>query len=204
MTAYLFSNLNDVLLGAVTSYGAPLLGLLLMLGALGIPFPTTLLVVSAGIFIQQGKLEPLDVVLVGLFGTVIGDSLSFALGRMGQGWLLGRLSASNAWQRARVFFLNRGGLAIYLSRWLLPSIAIPTNLVAGGTGYHFARFLFYDSIGETTWIALFGCLGYWFGSQEELIEQFITSFGGLALCLAIASLGIYLGVRKLKKRSFTP
>ena len=190
------TGLSDYLLSVLISNGSPLFGIFLLLGALGFPFPTTLLVIASGAFIRQGMLSP-EAVLVGLFGAVLGDSLSFGLGRLGQGWLLARFGASAVWQRANQSFINRGGAAIYLTRWLFTSIAIPTNWVAGSSGYRFDRFLLYDLVGEATWIVLFGSLGYWLGSQWELASQYLSEFSVPLLGLAVAVVGSYLGIRKL-------
>ena len=60
---------------------------------------------------------------------------------------------------------RRGGIAIYLTRWLFTPLALPTNLIAGSSGYPFWKFLLFDIAGEITWILLYGGLGYAFGSQ---------------------------------------
>jgi membrane protein DedA with SNARE-associated domain len=56
----------------------------------------------------------------------------------------------------------------------------------------------YDIAGETTWIILYGGLGYWFGSEWEVVSNFISNFGGLALGLVILIAGIWLAMRWLK------
>jgi membrane protein DedA with SNARE-associated domain len=81
-------------------------------------------------------------------------------------------------------------LAIYLTRWLVTAIAIPTNWIAGGSGYKFSRFMFYDISGELTWLVLYGGLGYWFGSQWELVYEFISNFGGLSLGVILFGFGV--------------
>jgi membrane-associated protein len=92
-------------------------------------------------------------------------------------------------------------MAIYLTRFLITALAIPTNLIAGGSGIRFRRFITYDTIGEITWIVLYGGLGYWFGSNWEMVSDFISNFGGLLLGLALLSGGVWLGVRRLNKNN---
>ena len=192
-------DLSIDLLPLILSYGAPLLGALLLFGAIGIPIPTTLLVVASGAFVRQGMLTP-DAALIGLCCVVAGDSLSFAIGRLGQGRLERRFYASHAWQRALRLFHSRGGAAIYLTRWLFTGVAIPTNLAAGGSGYRFDRFLLLDLLGEATWMSLFGGLGYWLGSQWELASQLLPEVSSLVLSLAAVLGGLYWGVKKLLSR----
>ncbi len=94
------------------------------------------------------------------------------------------------WISARDSFDKQGGLAVFLTRWLVTAVAIPTNLIAGGSGYKFSRFLIYDAAGESIWIILYGGMGYAFGSQWELVNEFLSNFGGLLLGLVILGFGV--------------
>jgi membrane-associated protein len=89
-------------------------------------------------------------------------------------------------------------MAVYFTRFLVTALALPTNLIAGGSGIRFRRFMAYDSLGELTWIILYGGLGYWFGSEWELVSDFIANFGGLILGVVILGTGIWLGLRRTR------
>lgn len=182
--------MSEFLLTQVINYGTPLIGLILFLGALGFPVGASVVVIAAGAFGQQGILDVPTAALLGLIGAVAGDSLSFGMGHYAKDAVQRRFGKSPAWRNARVSFQKRAGLAVYLTRWLVTAVAIPTNLIAGGSGYKFSHFIAYDLAGEMTWIALYGGLGYWFGSQWELVYDFISNFGGLILGLVIFGFGI--------------
>jgi membrane protein DedA with SNARE-associated domain len=182
--------MSEFLLTQVINFGAPLIGFILFLGALGFPVGASVVVIAAGAFSQQGILDWPSSVLIGLVGTVIGDMLSYGMGHYAKGWTEQRFGNSPAWINASLSFQKRAGLAVYLTRWLVTAIAIPINLIAGGSGYKFSNFMLYDIIGELTWIMLYGGLGYWFGSQWELIYEFVSNFGGLILGLVIFGFGI--------------
>jgi membrane-associated protein len=190
--------MSDYLLTQIINYGAPLFGLILFLGALGIPVPASILLIAAGAFSQQGFLDWFSLALFGLLGAIAGDAISFGMGLRAKKWVSKRMEESPAWARARKSFDARAGLAIYLTRFLVTALAVPTNLIAGGSGIKFRRFIFYDSLGELTWIVLYGGLGYIFGSQWELVSDFISNFGGLILGLVILGVGIWLWVRRLR------
>ncbi len=192
-------NLIELFLTGMLTYGPLALGLALLLGALGIPVPGTLFVLAAGAFVRQGVLDLFTASGLGLLGAVLGDSASYAIGYFAKGWVERRFGQSAAWQKARDTFERRGGLAIYLTRFLLTPLALPTNLIAGGSGYSFWRFLAYDVAGEFTWIVLYGSLGYAFGSQWELINQFISDFSGLLVGLAALGAGIYFLARRRRR-----
>ncbi|NPV86112.1 MAG: DedA family protein [Anaerolineae bacterium] len=186
------SALTEFLLSNVVTYGAPVFGLTLLVAAAGVPLPTTFLVVAAGAFSQQGIFDGLPAFLLGLVGAILGDSLDFWAGRYGRRWVLRRFGGLVSWHRAEVIFHRRGGLAIYLTRFLLTALALPINLIAGTSGYSFPRFLLYDVFGEATWLIVYGGLGYLFGTQWELVSDLISNFGGLALGIAILVAGVYL------------
>lgn len=184
-------NFTDMLLTGVINYGTPLLSLTLLLGGIGIPVPGTLLVVASGAFIRQEVLSLPYAFTLGLVGVVTGDSVSYAMGRFATRWVHHHFKGSDTWQKARETFNRWGGLTIYLTRFLLTPIALPTNLIAGSSHYPFGKFLVYDVAGEITWFLLYGGLGYLFGSQWELISQFLTDFSGLLVSLVILGAGIY-------------
>jgi membrane protein DedA with SNARE-associated domain len=189
---------SDYLLTLIINYGAPVFAILLFLGALGVPVGASVLVIAAGAFSQQGVLDWPVTTLLGLIGAVIGDGISFGIGFYAKDWVDRRFERSSAWRSARQAFDRRAGLAIYLTRFLVTALAVPTNLIAGGSGIPFRRFLIYDSLGELTWIVLYGGLGYLFGSQWELVSEFISNFGGLLLGLVILGAGAWLWSRRLR------
>ncbi|MDO8753863.1 MAG: VTT domain-containing protein, partial [Anaerolineales bacterium] len=144
--------MSELLLTQVINYGTPLVGLILFLGALGLPIGASVVVIAAGAFSQQGILNWPGTAVIGLIGALIGDTLSFGMGHFAKDWAQRRFGKSPAWRSARASFQQSAGAAIFLTRWLITAIAIPTNLIAGGSGYKFSHFLLYDVIGELTWI----------------------------------------------------
>ncbi len=182
--------MSAFLLTQVINYGAPLVGLVLLLGALGLPVGASVVLIAAGAFSQQGFLNWLQAAALGLAGAVIGDTFSFGMGYFAKDWTQRRFGNSPMWINARDSFQQRAGLAVFFTRWLVTAVAIPTNLIAGGSGYKFSRFMIYDISGEILWITLYGGLGYAFGSQWELVSEFLSNFGGLILGLVVFGFGV--------------
>lgn len=186
---------TSLVLEAIINYGAPMVCGILMVGAMGIPLPGTLVVIAAGAFMRQELLNIYTTPLLGLVGVVAGDTCVFGIGRFANQWIERRFGHSASWQKSQETFEQRGGIAIYLTRWLLTPLALPTNLVAGSSGYGFSKFFFFDVAGELTWILLYGGLGYAFGAQWELITEFISNFSGLIISVLAIAVGIYLLIR---------
>jgi len=195
--------MSDFFLTQVINFGTPLIGLILLLGALGLPVGASVVVIAAGAFSQQGVLDWPSAILIGLVGAVLGDMLSYSIGHYAKSWTDKRFGNSPTWINASRSFHKSAGLAIYFTRWLITAMAVPTNLIAGGSGYKFSHFLLYDVTGELTWILLYGGLGYWFGSQWELVYDFISNFGRLILGLVIFGFGIKQALNWQEKKKHT-
>lgn len=183
---------SNYLLTQVINYGTPLFALILFLGAVGLPVGGSFMVIAMGAFIQQEFFTWPDALIFGLLGAIAGDALSFGMGYYAKDWVQNKFGATPAWVGARRSFEQRGGLAVYLTRFLITALAIPTNLIAGGSGYSFRRFMLYDIAGELTWLAVYGGLGYAFGAQWEAVNEFISNFGGFVLGAVILGAGIWL------------
>jgi membrane-associated protein len=191
------TDISSLALSLIADYGAPMVAGLLYLGALGIPIPGTLLVIASGAFMRQNLLDT-STPLIAYLGTIIGDASLYAIGYFSKEWLQHKFGHTATWKNASNFFHQRGGIAIFLTRWLLTAIAFPITLIAGTSGYRFQKFLAFAMIGELTWFLLYGGLGYAFGSQWELISDFISNFSGFALGVVAVGGGIYLFVKSGK------
>lgn len=192
-------NLGDLsgdILTYIITYGAVALGVTVFLAALGLPFPSTVFVLASGAFVQQGVLNFPSTLVVALLFVVTGDSLSFGMGWLLRGFLQKRFGGLVSWRNAEAYFQTRGGAAIFLTRCLLTPIAVPTNWIAGGSGYRPLRFVAYAAAGELTWLLVYGGLGYLFGSQWEIVSAFISDFSGLLMGLVMLAGGIYWWLRR--------
>ena len=190
--------MSEFLLTQVINYGAPILGLILFIGALGVPFPGTFLVIAVGAFCRQELLPWHITGVIAFLCVVLGDCLSYSMGYYARDSVLHRFSASKQWAQAEKSFQRWGGMSVFLTRFLITGISVPVNLIAGTGRFPFKRFLMYDIFGEAIWVFGYGGLGYLFGTQWELVSDFIGNFGGFALGLIILCVGVWLGIRRLR------
>lgn len=194
------SELSDLILSWIIIYGPMIILATLFFGALGAPLPGTLLVLAAGAFVRQEVLELEATLFSALVGVCLGDALGFGLGRYARSFILPRYGSSPLWKRAEAELNWRGGIAVYVTRWLLTPLAAPVNLVAGSTGYPFARFMCFSISGEFTWLLLYGALGYAFSSQWEAVSELVGNVSGLLVGLAILGVGAYTLYRTRQNR----
>lgn len=189
------TDITGTLLTAVITYGPALLAVVLFIGGLGIPTPGALLLMAGGAFIRQGILDVYTAIPLALVGVVAGDMSSYAMGRFAGEFMQRRFGHTSTWKSAEATLLKRGGIAVFLTRWLLTPLAIPTNLVTGASRYPALSFLGYDLAGEITWITLYAGLGYTFGNSFEYIAELISNFSGLLVGVLVFIGGVYLVVR---------
>lgn len=190
--------MSDYFLTQIINYGAPLFALTLFLGALGFPVGASLMVIAVGAFSQQGYFDFRMMAALGLLGAVAGDALSYSVGFYGREWAQARMQSSPVWNNALTQFNKSAWAAVFLTRFLVTALAIPTNLIAGGSSYPFKWFMVFDVLGEITWIISYGGLGYLFGSQWEVVNEFISNFGGLLLGVVIFVFGIREAFKRKK------
>jgi membrane protein DedA with SNARE-associated domain len=189
------TDLTGTLLTAIITYGPALLAVVLFVGGLGVPLPGAILLMAGGAFIRQGVLEMHTALPLALLGVVAGDMTSYAMGRFAGEFMQRRFGATTTWQSAEATLRKRGGIAVYLTRWLLTPLAIPTNLVTGASRYPALAFLGYDLAGEITWIALYAGLGYTVGNSWEYIGELISNFSGLLVGVLVFAAGLYFVIR---------
>lgn len=195
------SALTQWLLTAVANYGAPVVALTLFLGALGLPVPGSLMVIAAGAFIRQGILTLPQTFFWAAAGTLLGDLLSYGMGHFAGGRLMLRFGQSAVWQRASLEFLQRGGVSIFLTRFLLTPLAIPVNWIAATSRYGWIRFLRFDAVGELVWFVLYGGMGYVVGSQWEVLSALVQDFGGFAAGAALLGIAVGLWVQQNRRKN---
>ncbi|MFD2675464.1 DedA family protein [Gulosibacter bifidus] len=102
------------------------------------------------------------VVAAAILGAIGGESLGFALGKyfgphLRHSWLGRRLGERN-WQRAESFVQQRGGLAVFISRYL-PVLHSLVPVTAGMTGMRYRTFIAWTVPACTLWSLAYVSVG---------------------------------------------
>lgn len=190
-------NLSDYLLATLGVYGLPVLFGALLVGSAGVPLPASLLLVAAGSFVNQGELDLWPVLALSAAGAVLGDQVGYAVGRWGGRRLTRRLGGLVGGEQkiadAEEWLKRRGGLGVFLSRWLLTPLGPVVNLTAGASEYPWPRFLLFDVLGEALWVALYVLLGKLFSDRVQEMSDLLGDLTWAILGLvAAAVLGLIL------------
>lgn len=181
----------DSVLDLLLNYGPVALGLVFFFGALGLPIPSTALILAAGALARIGLVNAPLAALLAVVAAVLGDAASYLLVRLGFAPILGRLEGSPSWHRAERAFERWGKLAILSSRFLVTPLSLPINAIAGAVRYPFAGFLLLCAIGEVAWVTLFGGLGYLFAGSWRTVGGIAGDLGLWLAGASVAALGAY-------------
>ena len=184
--------MTDWLLALVPQYGIYLLGLCTFASCLALPIPASILMLAAGGFIAAGDLALVGSVGAALCGAVAGDQVGYLGGRWGGRRLIERLGKRAApLSRATAFLARRGGIAVFLSRWLVSALGPYVNLAAGAARQPWGQFTFWGVAGEMVWVGIYVGLGYSFTGNIEAASAMALNllgfFGAGALALGLGA-----------------
>lgn len=189
--------MTDWLLALVPQYGLWLLAATTFCSCLALPFPASILMMTAGGFVAAGDLALLPTFAAAAGGGIAGDQLGFWAGRGIGTPLLARLRKDPArdklLERAVAMMDRRGTVAVFLTRWLFSPLGPWVNLTAGSTGYGWHRFTAAGVAGEAVWAAVYVGMGYGFAGNITAASDMLGSvLGLLAAGAAMVILGLWL------------
>jgi len=141
---------------------------------IGLVFPgdTVVLVASIGI---TSPLQGVAMVIAVVIGALIGESIGFGLGRwigphIRASWV-GRRVGEHNWVRAERYLARRGGIAIFLSRFL-PVLHSLVPLTVGMSHYSYRRFLAWTAPACLVWATAYVSItSLAVGSFDELADR---------------------------------
>jgi membrane-associated protein len=182
--------LRDKFLTALLVYGYPVLGLTLLLGAIGLPLPDGIATAVAGSLAAQGRMDWIAAAVIVIVASVTGDAIGYGIGR-----LLGTevLTRRGHWfgysphrrVQAQALFDQWGLLTIFITRTFVSYLSSIASLLAGIAHYQLFKFLTMAVAGRLVWSAAYLGLGAAVGSDLEAASGFLTNLSILLLLLTL-------------------
>lgn len=189
--------MTDWLLALVPTYGLWLVAATTFFSCLALPFPASIIMLTAGGFVAAGDLGLVQTFGAAAIGGILGDQIGFWAGRLLGAPLLQRLrhdpARAKLLDRAVGLMDRRGVMAIFLTRWLFSPLGPWVNLTAGSAGYSWPRFSLSGIAGEAVWAGLYVGMGYAFaGNITAASEMLGSALGLVAAGAAMLILGMVL------------
>jgi len=166
--------LTATLSSLVAQYGVLAVLLLMAAESCGIPFPSEVIMPSAGLLAATGHLNLAEAILAGTVGNLLGSLLAFALAaRFGEPLLLG----PGRWVGIRAHHLEiadgwfqRWGLwAVFFGR-VLPVVRTYISFPAGLAHINLVWFSVLTFVGALPWCAALALVGYTLGKNYERVS----------------------------------
>ncbi len=203
----MFLHVDRHLVEFAAAYGVWVYGLLFLIvfletGVVVTPFlPGDSLLFATGALAAAGVIDIFGVLVLLTAAAVIGDNTNYFIGRAvgprvfteHRRWL-----KHEHLERTQRFYEKHGGKAVVIARFM-PIIRTFAPFVAGVGQMRYPRFLAFDISGGVLWVSSFGLLGYFFGSQPVIKENFgLAIIGVIVISLLPMIIG---GVRAHLGRS---
>jgi membrane protein DedA with SNARE-associated domain len=197
--------MNDVL-PFLIRHGYAVLFLSVLLEQLGLPLPSTPVIIAAGALAHTGQMNLAVAILLATVASVLADLSWYQIGRL-RGVkvlrLLCRISLEPDYcvRRTENVFSRHGAKSLLVAKFV-PGISAVAPPVAGINHLPLARFLIYDGTGALLWIGTFVLLGYLFSNQLEQVIDYTERFGSLAVVVLIALVLAWIGWKYFQRRRF--
>ncbi|MFV9473353.1 DedA family protein [Advenella sp. RU8] len=171
---------------------------------IGLAIPATAILLAAGTLIGSGVLSPWPIILWGIIGAILGDALSYWIGRwfgmdITRKWPLNQHRKMIA--RTRLFFYKYGVLSVFLGRFMGP-IRSTIPAVAGIMNMSHIRFQIANVTSAIIWMPIMLMPGYLGAKGAGAISDSHGAAGGSTLLIGtILSVvaGVWLVYSLMKK-----
>ncbi len=169
----------------------------------GLVLPGETVVILGGAVAGQGETSIVLTIGVVWLCALMGDSVSFVLGRrLGRGFILRhgpRLRITpERFARVEEYFAHHGGKTILIGRFIGLVRAL-APFIAGSSGMRYSYYLPFSVLGTGLWAAAFGLIGY-FASQSLDAAARTAGQGTLLFGIAVGAIvAIVVAVRFLRQ-----
>jgi membrane protein DedA with SNARE-associated domain len=165
-----------------------------------IPFPSEIVIPPAAYLAALGEMNIFFVIASGILGSLLGAVLNyylaFTLGRKIIYALVNKKIAKlflldeHKLRKAEEYFIANGKASTFIGR-LVPAIRQLISIPAGFSQMKLREFVFFTFLGSGLWTIILAVLGYFFGAQQEVLNQYYKEISIFAILVGIGFV-IYL------------
>ena len=183
----MFLHVDRHLVEVAMNYGVWVYALLFLIvfcetGVVVTPFlPGDSLLFAVGALAAAGVLDVVAALSLLTAAAIIGDNTNYFIGRTVGPRVFSehnRLLKREHLLRTQRFYEKHGGKTVVMARFV-PIVRTFAPFVAGVGRMHYPRFLAFDVGGGILWVWSFGLLGFFFGNQPIIKENFGLAIVGV-------------------------
>lgn len=177
----------------------------LFVESLGIPAPSEITLVTAGILAGRGEIQPILAILAGASGSTAGALVAYLIAVRGGRRLLLRYGSrvgltEERLDRVESFFQRWGLWAVVVGR-VLSGVRALISYPAGIFEMPFGRFLAATIVGALIWPIITVSLGSLIGSHWQGVLEAIANFGPWIAAAILTFLALWVVWRFARRRS---
>jgi len=184
----------------------PYLGIfvLLILGAIGLPFPEDTTVMLCGFLVASNVVKPLPSFLVVYIGLLMADFFLYSVGkkygrRVVEHRRFHRLISPKMLLTFEEKFKKKGILVIFIGRHLI-GLRAQIFIVAGIMKMSSIKFLIADAVTALVTITLMGGIGYFAGNRIQVVKENMARIEYVVIIVFAMSLASWIDFRYFKTR----
>jgi len=194
------ADIVNYLIQTVGSMGYFGIFLLMFLESSFFPFPSEVVMIPAGYLAYKGDMNLLLVLILGILGSLGGAWLNYILAYKFGRIFLNKIVSSEKINKLESFFENHGDISIFTGR-LIPGIRQYISFPAGLSKMNPIKFSLYTTLGAGIWVTMLTLLGYFLGTNQELIERYLKEITVATVILVAILITIYIKVKSSKSRT---
>lgn len=148
---------------------------------IGIIFPGAVAILVFGFYAAQGIIDPIQLMIYLVLGSVLGNNLGYLLGHKYGRSLVKKVGKYFSFEEekfkyAEKFYKKNGPKTVIWGR-LVAMVGTFIPFSAGISKMRYSRFFVFDFIGAIIWVTALTSLGYFFGSNWGKIVGYVGNFG---------------------------
>jgi len=194
------------LAGPLGDYGVWAIALLVLLEDFGIPVPGETVLIAGAVYAGSGRLNIVEVGIVGFVAAVVGDNIGYAIGRFGGRRVVDRYGkyvflTSERLDKAERFFDRQGGKIITIARFS-EGLRQANGIIAGITAMPWRKFLLYNALGAFLWVGWWTTIAYVLGTHLVEIIDHAHRYKWWACAAIVVAIGLYawFHIRHIRRR----
>jgi membrane protein DedA with SNARE-associated domain len=173
---------------------------------IGVPLPAVPFLLAAGALAGSGRLSLPLILVVAAIASLIGDTLWYWIGRLGDGrvlrWLcVISLEPDSCVRRTQDVFGRHGARSLLIAKFV-PGYNTAAPPLAGIIRMPVTTFMLFTGLGGLIWAGVFAGAGWLFSAQLEAVASYATDLGAGALVIVAAGFAGYVGWKFVSRQRF--
>jgi membrane-associated protein len=164
---------------------------------LGFVIPGETAALIGGALASTHHVDLVLMLLVVVFGAIVGDSVGYEVGKVLGPWLMEHrpLRGHAGVSRGRALLARWGGPAVFLGRWVALARALVPGL-SGMSGMRYRTFLAYNALGGLVWGTTFVMIGYAAGKSYSAVARTVGTYSLVIVGAVVVAVVAFVVVRR--------